>query len=249
MTRFCASCGTEVDEAASFCPTCGEPIDQAAQTEIPEAPSWPDPEPEPEHEPEAEPAVRADARSPDEVPAAPAWNDQGRFDDRPTRIEDRPPDREADAPPPPPSDARSAAPAEQSRTSTGTASSSLNLPFTMPVTLSAWLIGGGAVVAALGLVIGLFAANINLIDVVLLLALVAIAATVFFSANVPDIPNLRLITLVVVLIGFGIALDRIGFGRAGVGDLLLFLGVAAAAIGAILLELGQDQPLGGPSRR
>ena len=118
----------------------------------------------------------------------------------------------------------------------------------MPVTLSAWLIGAGAAVAAVGLVIGLFAGNINLIDVILLLALLGIAATVFFSANVPDIPNLRIITLVVVLIGFGIALDRIGFGRAGIGDLLLFLGVAAAAIGAILLELGQDQPLGGPGR-
>jgi hypothetical protein len=30
-----------------------------------------------------------------------------------------------------------------------------------------------------------------------------------------------------------------------VGELLLFLGAAAAVIGALLLELGRDQPLGG----
>ena len=25
MTRFCANCGTEVDDNAVFCPTCGQP--------------------------------------------------------------------------------------------------------------------------------------------------------------------------------------------------------------------------------
>jgi len=116
----------------------------------------------------------------------------------------------------------------------------------MPVTLSAWLIGGGAAIAAVGVLIGLFGGFPNPIDLILLLMLIGIAATVFLSANVPAIPNLRLITLAVVLIGFGMALDRIGFGVAGIGELLLFLGTAAAAIGAILLELGRDQPLGGP---
>ncbi len=111
--------------------------------------------------------------------------------------------------------------------------------------LSGWLIGGGAVAAALGAVIGLVGGFFNAIDLVLLVAMLLIAATVFFSANVPAVPQLRLITLVVVLIGFGIALDRIGFGRAGVGTLLVFLGTAAAAIGAIVLELGRDQPVGG----
>ena len=116
----------------------------------------------------------------------------------------------------------------------------------MPVTLSAWLIGGGTLFAALGVVIGLFDGFLNPVDLILLLALIGIAVTVFFSGSVPTFANLRLVTLVIVLIGFGIALDRIGFGGAGIGALLLFLGTAAAAIGAIVLELGRDQPLGGP---
>lgn len=118
----------------------------------------------------------------------------------------------------------------------------------MPLTLSAWLIGGGAALAALGVIIGLFDGFLNPVDLILLLALIGIAATVFFSANVPNIANLRLITLAIVLVGFGVGLDRIGFGGAGIGELLLFLGTAAAAIGAILLELGRDQPLGGTQR-
>ncbi|MBA4169608.1 MAG: zinc-ribbon domain-containing protein [Chloroflexi bacterium] len=222
-TRFCANCGTEVDETASFCPTCGQPTDQAAPAEMPEAPAWPDPEPS-EREPEPAPDVG------------------------PTRVEARPADSEPEAGESPPSQpAQRAAPPEPER-SKQSGSPSVNVPFTMPVTLSAWLIGAGAIAAALGLVIGLFDGQINLIDLLLLLALLAIAATVFFSASVPDIANLRIITLAVVLIGFGMALDRIGFGRAGIGDLLLFLGTAAAAMGAILLELGHDQPLGGPAR-
>jgi hypothetical protein len=122
----------------------------------------------------------------------------------------------------------------------------VNVPVTWPVMLSGWLIGGGALVAAIGTVIGLFDGGINPIDLLLVLLLVGIAATVFFSGTVPDIPHLRLATLAVVLVAFGIGVDRIGFGFAGVGELLLFLGAAAAAIGAILLELGRDQPLGGP---
>jgi hypothetical protein len=50
---------------------------------------------------------------------------------------------------------------------------------------------------------------------------------------------------VIVLIAFGVALGRLVLGAAGPGDLLVFLGTAAAAIGAIILELGRDQPIGG----
>lgn len=123
--------------------------------------------------------------------------------------------------------------------------SQIDLPVTRPVTLSSWLIGGGAALAALGALIGLFGSAINPIEFILLLALMVIAATVFLSDILPTIPHLRLITLAVVLVAFGVALDRIGFGILGFPELLVFLGTGAASIGAILLELGYDQPLGG----
>ena len=124
----------------------------------------------------------------------------------------------------------------------------MDLPLTMPVTLSGWLIGIGSVLAVLGLIVILVATVLNVIDLLLLLALAAVAASVFLSARLPAVPHLRLATLVVVLIAFGVALDRVGLRGGGVGELLLFLGAAAAAIGAVILELGQDQPLGGPQR-
>jgi hypothetical protein len=224
MTRFCASCGTEVDESAVFCPTCGQPIDEADERAIPPAPAWPDAAPE-----EA-------ARPPPAQPVAAR--------DGPTRVEERP------ARPAPPKARRSARstppsspvpPDEHARDDR----SAPNLPITMPVTLSAWLIGVGSAVAAVGVIISLFGRPIDVIDLLLVLALAVIAITVFFAASLPAIANLRLVTLVIVLIAFGMALDRIGLGRSGVGELLLFLGTAAAAIGAVLLELGRDQPLGG----
>ena len=227
MARFCPNCGTEVEDTAVFCPTCGQAIDQATETEIPPAPAWPD-----------QPA--ADEQPPAGVEAAvdDAW--ESRYEDQ-TRGQEAPPPPAAEPPPaaPPPSIApRPGSPVERS-------APPVSLPFTMPLTLSAWLIGGGVAIAALGVLIGLFG-FLRPIDLILLVVLVAIAATVFFSASVPEIPNLRLVTLVIVLLAFGMAIDRIMFGGAGIGELLFFLGAAAAAIGAVLLELGRDQPLGGP---
>ncbi len=243
MSRYCANCGTEVDDTAVFCPTCGQPIDQDSETEIPAAPAWPESpsarEPEREPERDAEPVDRAEPVEPEVDPGL-APPPRSASADEPTRVEERP------APPaaaasesrpqqtPPTADAprRDAAP--------------MSLPITMPVTLSAWLIGVGAVMAALGILVSLFDGPVNLIGLILLLLLIGVAATVFFAANLPAIPHLRLATLAVVLVAFGVALDRLGFGGAGVGVLLLFLGTAAAAIGAIILELGRDQPLGTP---
>jgi len=246
VARFCANCGTEVEENAVFCPTCGQPINQATESEIPPAPAWPDQPPRDTH---ADPD--GDAADPELAAPEPAGTSEddppaGRFE-QPTRTEERPirtdrSDRSA-------SPSRHATDAPEDRTAEGSSSSGpVSLPVTMPVTLSAWLIGGGAAFAALGVLIGLFVGVLNPVDLVLLLALVAIAVTVFLSGNVPHIPNLRLMTLAVVLIGFGMALDRLSLTRAGIAELLLFLGTAAAAIGAILLELGRDQPLGGPQR-
>jgi hypothetical protein len=237
VVRYCPNCGTEVEDQAVFCPTCGQAIDQATETEIPAAPAWPD------QAPTAPAAPRPVEPVADTAP-------QPRYEE-PARVEEPTPN----APPP----AAEGAPAPwtkppipglepdgQPTAGDRSGPAPVNLPITMPVTLSAWLIGGGAALAALGVLIGLFGGVLNPIDLILLVVLIGIAATVFFSANVPVIPHLRLITLAVVLIGFGMALDRIGVGGAGVGELLLFLGAAAAAIGAIILELGRDQPLGGP---
>jgi hypothetical protein len=216
--RYCPNCGTEVDETAVFCPTCGQPIDQAAETDMPAAPAWPDASVTPDAPPQE--ASRADAPPPTGA--------------EPDLTEHRPQSQPPAAPPPPPG-AASAGP-------------SIDVPLTMPVTLSGWLIGVGALVGGLGIVIGIIDGGfLNVIDLVLLLALIAISVAIFFSASLASFPNLRLATLVVALIGFGVALDRIGFTGAGVGELLVFLGTAAAAMGAILLELGRDQPLG-PSR-
>ena len=115
----------------------------------------------------------------------------------------------------------------------------------MPVMLSAWLIGVGAIIAAIGVLISLFGRTVSAIDLIALLLLLGIAATVFFSSRIPEIPNLRLAILGVMLIGFGMALDRVGLGGAGIGELLFFFGTAAGAIGAVIVELGRDQPLGG----
>ncbi len=226
MARYCGNCGTEVDETAVFCPTCGQPIDQAAETEIPAAPAWPDP-------PQEAGPVAVERPAPVEPAAA------GEAVAEPPRVADA---TRVEVAPPPMRSVPPTAPAEHEPPR----SPAVNVPLTLPVTMSGWLIGGGALVAALGTVIALFSGTINPFDLLLLLLLLGIAVTVFFSASVPDIPHLRLATLAVVLVVFGIGLDRIGFGFAGIGELLLFLGAAAAAIGAILLELGRDQPLGGP---
>lgn len=250
MSRFCASCGTEVDDTAVFCPTCGQPIDASSEAEIPAAPAWPEPA-----EP-AEPPTRVQQPVPREEP----WPEPG---PEPAAEPDREPERWTDAPPaerwsdtapapPPPAPTIDDAPADRRAASASPPPpspppSQVELPFTAPVMLSGWLIGGGALLGALGALIGLFGGLVNPIDLLFLIALLGIAASVFLVDRVPAMPHLRLATFAIVLIAFGVALDRIATGRAGAGELLLFLGTAAAAIGAILLELGSDQPVGGPS--
>ena len=236
MTRFCANCGTEVDETAAFCPTCGQPIDQADEVGIPPAPAWP--EPSPTAEPPPPPPER-------EVDTRPSWADDRFQRAAAGQVHAEDPTR-AQAPPPPPPSPTPGTPPPPAAVPERPAPPAVNLPITWPVTLSAWLIGVGALVGAIGLVIGMFGDVLNPIDFLLLLLLLGIAVTVFFAASVPAIPHLRLATLVVALIGFGMGLDRIGFGGVGVGALLLFLGTAAAGIGCILLELGRDEPLGSP---
>lgn len=247
MGRYCPNCGTEVDDTAVFCPTCGQPIDEAMETEIPAAPAWPEspqreePEPRAPVEPmeaptRAIPAVEPEPPAPvapperelEPAPAAPVWSPE---------VEPAP----AEPSPPPPARPSAATPGPGAG-----APSRASVQMTTPVTLSGWLIGVGAALGALGAVIGLFRGFVNPVDFVVVLALIAIALSVFAASTLPAFAHLRLATLAVAFIGFGMALDRIGFGRAGAGDLLFFLGTAAVGIGAILVELGQDQPVGGP---
>lgn len=210
-----------------YCPNCGTEVDETAVF----CPTC---------------GQSIDQAAETEMPAAPAWPEQAAQPAQaaaPPQERDDAPDAaqtadraqvspQADAPPAAPPASRGGP--------------EINLPVTMPVTLSGWLIGVGALIGAVGIVISLFD-GLNPIELILLLGLIGIAAAVFFAASLTSFPNLRLATLVVALIGFGIALDRLGVGGGGVGELLLFLGTAAAAMGAIILELGRDQPLG-PSR-
>lgn len=240
---FCPSCGTEVDEDARFCPTCGRTLmlDEDAQPmaerepetmAIPPAPAWPPPEPaagpepapepEPAAEPEPEPAVQEPAPEPEPGPApAPAAAAR------------------ANPPPPPPPPGPGAPGA--STTPSGPAA---ELPITWPVTLSGWLIGAGSLAAALTLLVRLG----NPINLVLFVALLAIAASVFLADRVPTIPNQRLAILVVLTVALGVALERAAFRIQGVESIFLIAMIVAAG-GALLLELGRDRPvspLGGP---
>jgi hypothetical protein len=144
---------------------------------------------------------------------------------------------EADAPPPqpapqPPSPATSPPPAD--------------LPITWPTTLSGWLIGGGSLLGAIFLIPRLGSAG-YIVSLLLFLALLGIAATVFVADRVPEIPRLRLAVLVTTLIGLGVGLARAAFSIAGV-DTLFLVAMLAAAGGALLIELDRDRPMPPPAR-
>jgi zinc ribbon protein len=155
-----------------------------------------------------------------EVPAAPSWPEQA----APT---DRPPPARAEGPA-----ASESPPADHA---------GIDLPFTWPTTASGWLIGIGSVVGAIALLPNLG----SLLNVLLFLALLVVAAWVFLAERMPNIPHRRLITLVVTAIGLGIALDRSAFAVRGLETLLL-LAMLAAFGGALLIELDRDRPMPPP---
>jgi hypothetical protein len=293
MARFCASCGTEVDDTAIFCPTCGQPIDQEVESAIPPAPAWPDPsesappradpageptrplEPawgEPVNDPRSQAAWDEPAAPPPPPPAARAEPPQIRpVSERRYSTEPAATAAPADEPEPPgagtwpdpdaPAAAETAAPIEPGSSPTpsqavalpppppadgGPRSSPLDsVPVTSPVTLSGWLIGIGAALAAVGALIALFDGVRTVVDLLVLVAMAGVAISVFFVSALPAFGHLRLATLAIVLVALGAATDRILAGVGSAGELLLFMGAAAAVIGAVLLETGRDQPLGG----
>jgi hypothetical protein len=117
----------------------------------------------------------------------------------------------------------------------------MQLPITWPTTLSGWLIGAGSVLGAIFLIPRLGGAG-YIVSLLLFLALLGIAATVFFADRVPVIPRLRLVVLVTTLIGLGVALARAAFSIAGV-DTFFLVAMLAAAGGALLIELDRDRPM------
>lgn len=249
--RTCANCGTEVDEDAAFCPSCGQPLDAAPSTPgaPPPAPAWHTDEDDPD-------AARGESMA--------AWS-------RPEVTDQAPDDRElphaaeslvppispsgepftddpAAAPPPPPAGPQPRhTPVPQDATR-AEGPPPINLPFTWPVTLSGWLVGAGAFIGALALFVD-FRLFSNPITIVLLVLLLAVAATVFLASSIPAIAYLQLMVMATIFIGLGVALDRIGFGSVvGVGSAILLLAMIAAATGVVIAETGRDRPWAGPGR-
>jgi hypothetical protein len=230
--RFCPSCGTEVEADARFCPSCGTTLTaQDLPDEIPAAPAWPPPAEEDVPEAAAEPPI-------DEPTMA--------VSQRPRAAEaaaELAPEPEPVAPPPAAPPTPAPAPPSASGEERGP---SADLPFTWPTLLSGWLIGVGALVGALALIPRL-AGGGYLLSMLLFLALLGIAATVFLSDHVPSIPRLRLIVLCTTLVGLGVGLARAAFTIQGI-DTLFLIAMLAAAGGALLLELDRDRPLPPPDR-
>jgi hypothetical protein len=85
-----------------------------------------------------------------------------------------------------------------------------------------------------------------MISLFLFLALLGVAATVFLADRLPEIANLRLLVLVTVMIGLGVALDRAAFTVRGLETVLL-IAMLAAAGGVLLVELDRDRPVPPPN--
>jgi hypothetical protein len=109
--------------------------------------------------------------------------------------------------------------------------------------MSGWLIGAGSLLGAIFLIATLG----NVVSLLLFLALLGIAATVFLADRVPQVPRLRLAVLVTTMISLGVALARAGFTVRGL-DTLFLLAMIAAAGGALLIELDRDRPFPPPER-
>jgi ribosomal protein S27AE len=227
---FCPNCGTEVDDDARFCPTCGQTLtlaelddaDEPTAAVIPPAPAWPPPPDESE-------------------PMAPALAAAPSATEEPMGLAE-PPAAAAEAPPP---EVVHAGPAPPAGPGTAPTRTEPDLPFTWPTTLGGWLIGAGSGFAALSLlpVLG------HLLNLLLFVALLAVAASVFLADRMPRVEHQRLIVLVTLTVGLGVALDRAAFTVRGLETIFL-IAMLVAAGGALLIELDRDRPvppLGGAS--
>ena len=230
--RFCPSCGTEVEADARFCPSCGTTLgledesQPGADAQLPPAPAWPTddagvvPEPPAGEEPTLTDGPQEPGPGPEPAHVAP----------------------EASAPPPAPPPAE-AAPAAPVAHSVSPVARSSDIPITWPTTVAGWLIGAGSLLGAIFLIATLG----NVVSLLLFVALLGTAATVFAADRMPEIPHLRLLVLVTTMIGLGVGLARAGFTVAGV-DTLFLLAMLAAGGGALLIELDRDRPWPPPER-
>jgi len=269
MARACANCGTEVDDDALFCPTCGEPIGRAVEPDLPPAPDWPGsaagatsgPMPEaasprqPEQPADIEPAPE---RDPTRVaPAAAATN------------VDASPSAEADYPRPSP--ARDEADVPPWRRGAAYRAASLPAPeaggpipprpgalrpegiIRPPTMLSGWLIGIGALVGTVAMLLpwvvsGTYTGGWGLasgVNLIFTLVLIAVLVVVFLPHVLPEVPHRNLILLSVALVGVGVGVDRLGLPLTGSGAMIFLIGMLACATGAILAQLGMDRAVGG----
>jgi len=276
MSQLCRHCGTEVEDEALFCPACGQPLAaEEAAPELPPAPDWPEAPPgsapastmTPK---EAHPAWARgrDASAgladpvPDEpqadAPASPRDADveAAAVPTAPTPTGDEvPPWRRGVAArnlAPPPEE--TALPADSAGpTRAGAAPQPVGI-VTTPTTLSGWLIAVGSLVGALALFLpwlqgvgytalwGL-ASTPNILVLILLLA---IGASVFLAGVVPAFPHRSLAIMAVTLIGVGIGLDAVARPVSAAGALIFLLAMLVAAAGTLLPELGLDRSVGGP---
>jgi len=270
MARVCAHCGTEVDDDALFCPTCGEPIDRGGEPDLPAAPDWP---------PTGSGATRAAGPPPEGADAGGSGRAEQHPEQVPTRATpsasasgmDVPPasepvqarpatgDEEATLPPwrrgaayraaaPPPAPAPSGpVPARPG----ALRPEGIVRP---PETISGWLIGIGALVGAVAMLLpwvvsGTYTGGWGLasgINLLFTLVLIGVLAVAFLPHLVPAIPQRNLVLLAIALVGVGVGLDRLGLPLTGMGAMIFLIGMLACATGAFLAELGMDRQVGGP---
>ena len=225
--HFCPNCGTEVEADARFCPTCGTTLTgEGTEPELPPAPAWPPPEP-------AQPAVG-------DEPTQETSATERRADPQP--VEDPQPVPEPEPPPPPAAASPGAAP-PPAAPPPAVPSAPMELPFTWPTMLSGWLIGAGSLLGAIFLIASLG----NVVSLLLFLALIGIAASVFLADRIPDVPRQRLVILGTTMVGLGVGLARAGFTMQG-ADTLFLVAMLAAAGGALLIEVDRDRPMPPPEQ-
>lgn len=271
MARACANCGTEVDDDALFCPTCGEPIDRGSEPNLPPAPDWPSATPlasgPPPVSSQAHPGPQDVDQTPADDLAATRATSGADGEAAAAPVPEPEPPPAAPSPPAPVSESdvppwrrgasyRATAPAPPAESGPIPPRPGALRPEGIvrpPTTLSGWLIGGGALVAVVGMLLpwelsgaytdgwGL-ASGINLVFTVVL---VAVLVLVFLPHLVPDLPQRNLVLLTIALIGVGMGLDRLGLPVTGSGAMIFLIGMLASAAGAFLAQLGLDRPVGG----